>query len=106
MHIYDIFIAYVSWGEGGKSRPVLILEQGIGVVTVFNITTRYEDKSEAVRNKYFKINNWQHAGLNQESYIDTNGTVTLPQSSVELSLGTLTEDDAQRLLQFLAQQGI
>ena len=29
MNIYDIFIAYVSWDEAGKRRPVLILEQGI-----------------------------------------------------------------------------
>ena len=29
MEMYDIFIAYVSWGDGGKKRPVLILEQGL-----------------------------------------------------------------------------
>ena len=27
MNIYDIFIAYVSWGKDGKRRPVLILER-------------------------------------------------------------------------------
>ena len=103
MNIYDIFIAYVSWGEDGKRRPVLILEQGIGDVRVFNITTRYEGKSDAIRNKYFKINDWQQAGLNHESYIDTSATVTLPQSSVEHFLGILTKTDVQRLLVFLAQ---
>jgi len=103
MDIYDIYIAYISWGEDGKRRPVLILEQGIHGTTVFNITTRYEGKSEAVRNKYFKINDWQQAGLKSESYIDTNGTVTLPRSSVENLLGTLTESDVLRLLKFVAQ---
>ena len=103
MNIYDIYIAYVSWGDGGKRRPVLILEQGAGGVMAFNITTRYEGKSEVIRSKFFKINDWQQAGLSQESYIDTNGTVTLPPSAVEHPLGTLTEADVQQLLEFLAK---
>jgi mRNA-degrading endonuclease toxin of MazEF toxin-antitoxin module len=104
MSIYDIYIAYVSWGEDGKRRPVLVLEQGTYGVTVFNITTRYDGKSEAVQSKYFKINDWRQAGLKHESYIDTNETVTLPQSSVEHFLGTLTEADVQSLLEFLTQR--
>jgi hypothetical protein len=27
MEMFDLFIAYVSWGSDGKKRPVLILEQ-------------------------------------------------------------------------------
>jgi len=27
MDIFDIFITYISWGGGGKMRPVLIIEQ-------------------------------------------------------------------------------
>jgi len=104
MNIYDIFIAYVAWGEDGKRRPVMILEQGFESVKVFNITTRYNEKGSAVRNKYFKINDWQLAGLNHESYIDTNATVTLPQSSVEHLLGVLSETDVQKLIEFLSQQ--
>jgi len=104
MNIYDIFIAYVSWDKDGKRRPVLILEQEFESVKVFNITTRYRSKSEVIRNKYFKINDWQQAGLNHESYIDTNTTTTLPKSSIGYLLGTLTEADVQRLLTFLTQR--
>ena len=57
MNIFDIFIAYVSWGSGGKKRPVLILAQMAGGITVFNITTQYDDKSDAIRSKYFT--DWQ-----------------------------------------------
>ena len=103
MTIYDIYIAYVSWGDDGKRRPVLILEQGSNGVKVFNITTQYEGKSESVRSRFFKINEWQKAGLNQESYIDTNRTVTLPRSSVAQSAGKLTESDVQRLIEFLSK---
>jgi hypothetical protein len=60
-------------------------------------------KSEAIQSKYFKINDCQQVGLNHESYIDTSATVTLPQSSVEHLLGTLTETDIRRLLDFLAR---
>ena len=101
MNIFDIFIAYVSWDNDGKKRPVLILEQTTSGITVFNITTQYESKSEAIRSKYFKIHDWQQAGLDRQSYIDTNDTITLPPSSVEHPLGTLTEFDVERLIEFL-----
>ena len=107
MDIYDIFIAHVSWGSGGKKRPVLILEQMRNCITVFNITTKYENKSEYIRSRYFKIDNWQQAGLENQSYIDTNDTVTLPLSSVDVEhpMGTLTESDAQKFIAFLTWAG-
>ena len=103
MDIFDIYIAYVSWGSGGKKRPVLILGQLDDKITVFNITTKYEDKSEAVRIKYFKINDWKQAGLSQQSYIDTNNTIVLPVSAVDVQhpVGMLTDNDAERLLEFV-----
>ena len=105
MNIFDIFIAYVTWGGGGKKRPVLILEQRAGGVTVFNITTQYDGKSEIIRSKYFRINDWQQAGLKQQSYVDTNSTVTLPLTSVDLAhpVGTLTESDVRKLFEFISK---
>jgi len=81
----------------------LILEQIAGGVTVFNITTRYEDKSKTIRSNYFKINDWQQAGLNQQSYVDTNRTVTLPLSSVGVAhpVGTLTVSNVQKFIEFI-----
>ena len=109
INIFDIFTAYVSWGgvvnEVGSDRKrfVLILEQTAGGVMAFNITTRYEGKNEIVRGKYFKIKEWQQAGLSQPSYIDTNKTLTLPLSSLGVNhpVGTLTESDAQKFIEFL-----
>ena len=109
MNTFDIFIAYVSWGGvvnevgGDKKRLVLILEQTAGGVTVFNITTRYESKSEIIRGKYFKINDWQQAGLAQQSYIDTNQTLTVPLSSIRAarSVGSLTVSDVQKFIEFI-----
>jgi len=66
MNVFDIFVAYIEWGEGGKIRPILIIERQEKIITVFNITTQYEHKSEIIRNKYFKINDWKQAGLEKQ----------------------------------------
>jgi len=112
MNIFDILIAYITWGGvvnevgGDKKRLVMILEQTAGGVTVFNITTRYEGKSEIIRDKYFKIDDWQQAGLHQPSYIDTNKTVTLPLSSINVTrhVGTLTASDVQKFIEFIGNR--
>jgi len=105
MNIFDIFIAYVSWDNSGKYRPVLVIDQQDAVMSVFNITSRYNGKSEAIRGKYFKINDWQQAGLDRESYVDTNTLRDLPKAAWDgkKAIGTLTEADVQRLLEFLAK---
>ena len=102
MKIFDIYVAYVTWGSGGKKRPVLILEQKTSVVTVFTITTQYTTKSEAVRSKYYVINDWAQAGLYAQSYVNTEHTVTLPITALDAKpIGKLTKNDAQGLLAFL-----
>lgn len=103
MNIFDIFIAYVSWGNSGKHRPVLIIEQQVKTMSVFNITTQYENKNKTIRNKYFKIIDWQQAGLNQQSYVDTNTLRDLPKIAWKdkIVIGRLTESDIRRLFEFL-----
>ncbi|MCL2077029.1 MAG: hypothetical protein FWH08_01320 [Oscillospiraceae bacterium] len=105
MNIFDVFIAYVSWDGGGKMRPVLIIEHQETVVLVFNITTQFESKSETVRSKYFKITDWQQAGLDKPSYVDTTTIRDLPPKVLEgkSETGKLTKFDAQRLIEFLAK---
>ena len=103
MDIFDIFIAYISWGDGGKMRPVLVLEQQETVVHVFNITTQYESKSETVRRNYFKIIDWQHAGLSLQSYIDTNIVRDVPVVALhgKPKIGKLSTRDVQDFITFL-----
>ena len=103
MDVFDIFIAYVDWEGGGKSRPVLIIGRKEDVLMVFKITTQYEDKSEAIRKNYFKIIDWREAGLKQQSYVDTNSYRNLPKIAWKdkTPTGTLSETDIQRLLKFL-----
>jgi len=105
MNTFDIFLTYVSWGDSGKTRPVLVLEQNGAVVSVLNITTQYENKSEAVRSKYFKINDWKQAGLDRQSYADTNVIRDLPLVALDgkAAIGRLTNADVHRLLDFISR---
>ena len=105
MDIFDIYITYVSWGDSGKKRPVLIIEQQEKIVSVFNITTQYENKNEIIRSKYFMINDWQQAGLAKQSYVDTNVVRDLPIAALggKSEIGRLTENDVTRLIEFLSK---
>ena len=103
MELFDIFIAYISWGSVGKRRPVLVFSQGDDTVEVFQITTQYERKSKAIRVKYLKINDWRLSGLDKLSYIDTNNIVELPTAvfDTKTPIGQLTRKDRLRLREFI-----
>ena len=76
------------------------------LVKIYPITTKYENKSDAIKAKHFKINDWAQAGLNEQSYVDTGTRLTQALSifnDVD-PIGCLTESDKQRLRTFLAQR--
>ena len=103
MKPFDIFIAHISWGSDGKNRPVLAFILGDNTADVFKITTKFEDKSEAVRAQYFKINDWVQAGLDKQSYVDTGTLISLSTAALrnKTPIGKLTEHDKLRFLEFL-----
>jgi hypothetical protein len=104
MNPFDVCIAYVSWVGGGKRRPILLLSQDATYAEAFRITTQYANKSEAVKAQYFQIIDWQQAGLDKPSYIDTIESIELPIALISLPpVGTLTENDKLRLIEFLAE---
>jgi hypothetical protein len=103
MNPFDVCIAYVSWEDGGKRRPVLLLAKDEDYAQVFRITSQYANKSDAVKAKYLEILDWQQAGLDRASYIDTNTSVRVPIACISLSpIGKITENDKLRLLGFLS----
>jgi len=101
----DIFIYYVSWDNTGKRRPVLAYLINIDKIVVFPITTQYENKSETIRAKYFKVKDLAQSGLDRQSYIDTGTKYILPSSVVDKKnpIGKLSEDDAKRFKEFISQ---
>jgi len=104
MDPFNIFIACVSWGSGSKNRPVLVVQNCGSVISVFPITTQYENKSKTIQAQYFKMNDWSQAGLNKQSYIDTGTLLDLPSEVInnKQPIGKLTTADMQRLLVFLS----
>ncbi|MDR0897104.1 MAG: hypothetical protein LBN04_04535 [Oscillospiraceae bacterium] len=102
---YDLFIVYISWGTGGKSRPVLVLSMGETTVDVFPVTTQYANKSAAIQAKYYPIAQWREAGLDKESYVDTGTLLTIPLAVIakKAPIGQLTMYDRLGLLALLSK---
>ena len=102
----ELYIAYVAWGTGGKRRPVLVLSEEVDIISLYPITSQYDRKSKTMRAQYFVINDWQQAGLDKQSYVDTIDIVELSRSAIvtPLPIGKLSETDEMRLIEFLASQ--
>jgi len=105
MEPFELFITYISWGSGGKPRPVLVLLINEDTISVYPVTTQYENKNEFIKAQYFKINDWLQAGLDRQSYIDTGILLTFPISVIKNKkpIGRLTIEDKKRLLAFLTK---
>lgn len=101
MNPFDICIAYVSWENGGKRRPVLLITKGDEYTEAYRITSQYASKSEAVNTGYFKIGDWKQAGLAKPSYVDTITPVELPTERLSPPIGKLSDNDKLRLIEFL-----
>jgi len=106
MNPFDVFIAYVSWDGGGKSRPVLAYLTDEKNISVYQITTQYEQKSKIIQANYYKINDWADAGLEKQSYIDTGTLIKLPVSVIneKTPLGKLSDKDKQKLIDTLEKK--
>ena len=102
MKPYEIYIAYVSWVDGGKRRPVLVLNKQDEHVSILRITTQYESKSVSIQSMYLAVTDWQQAGLFMPSYIDTSKIIDLPITTLSaFPIGKLSERDRQKLIERL-----
>ena len=99
MNPYDLHIAFVSWGDDGKRRPVLILSADDNEVAVFQITSQFDSKSAIIQSQYIAIDDWAQAGLSKQSYIDIGRIIDLPIATVQPTpIGKLSENDLKKLL--------
>jgi hypothetical protein len=103
MSPYDIFLAYISWGESGKYRPILVYSLENSTAKAYQITTKFADKSKSIQSQYFEIKDWQQAGLQKPCYVNTIDKFTFPVAFVEqmLVVGKLTQNDKARFIRFL-----
>ena len=103
MSRFDVYIAYISWGDGGKHRPVLVYALDDDYVRLYPITTQYNSKSEMIKAKYFTIYDLVCAGLVKPSFIDTGTRLKQPKEILSRirPIGKLSENDKLRLIKFL-----
>lgn len=100
MKINDIYTAYVSWTQGGKRRPVLIIQENNTDVLVFKITSKY--KSSHVQKYYYPLIDWKISGLVKPSYVDTMSRVRLLKDEVSFHyVGRLSVRDRIGLAEFI-----
>jgi hypothetical protein len=106
MRPFDLFISHISWGSGGKLRPVILYAINAKFVVIYPITTQYKNKSKNIKSKYFRIDDWAKAGLHKQSYVDTGEKLKQSLSTLEgvITIGRLTKNDKQRFLKFLSNE--
>lgn len=102
MKISEIYTAYVSWGTGGKRRPILIVETEEKAFSFLNVTTKYAQKSPKIKKLYYPLQDWDKEGLNRQSYIDTGNLLRLFTKDATLTyVGQLTTRDKLGLAKFI-----
>lgn len=102
---YDVVLTLVKYVDSDKTtyRPALVIYFDGKEVGYYKITSRYTDKSEYIKSRYFEIKNWLQAGLRKPSWIDTINYYQISENEVRLKvIGNLTIDDRNRLEEFLA----
>ncbi|MDR0854114.1 MAG: hypothetical protein LBN34_07080 [Clostridiales Family XIII bacterium] len=101
MNVFEIYLVYLSWGEGGKVRPVLVMDIKEDHIFIYGITSVSPDKkSKKIADRYVPIQDWKASGLNLPSWIDINTRIALPagETSSLRFVGKLTIRDANRLI--------
>ncbi|AMV61047.1 Hypothetical protein ADU71_1515 [Pediococcus damnosus] len=104
MKINDVATAFVRYIniDQGKRRPILIVKIKDDFVLAFKITSQFKNKSQQIRQNYFKITDWQQTGLKKPSWIDTNSQpLEFPTKMVGNSFGHLSEADRISFRDFL-----
>lgn len=100
-----IATAYVRFVQlkNGKRRPIFVLKENNNKIIFFDITTKYKNKSDFIKQWYFEIRDYSGTGLNKHSWIDTFRVYSLNKTDEnEIKyIGDLSDNDTHRLVKFL-----
>lgn len=101
----NIATAYVRFIQttGGNRRPVFIIRETGDQIIFFDITTKYKNKSDYIKQWYFEIQDYKSTGLNKLSWIDTFKLYSLSKKSPNKIkyIGKLSDNDTSRFVKFL-----
>ena len=96
---WEIWWTYVAFdkGDGGKERPVLVLEDGTAFVLALMVTSHEQ------RNVYgeYDVTKWQSAGLKKPSTIRTTKKLQLIENDLIYKMGDLQPFDIVMLKRLL-----
>ena len=100
----NIAITYVRFiqTKGGRWRPIFVIKETNDKLIFFNITTKYENKSDYIRKWYFEILDYEFTGLNKHSWIDTYKVYSLSKDLAKVNfIGKLSDNDLHKLSLFI-----
>lgn len=109
MNRSDIATVYVAFSSSakGKRRPVYIIQEIDQTIHFFSITSKYQTKSEQIKQQYVEIRDWEQAGLRKKSWIDIGTINEIPKDKkgiVWKKIGVLSDNDLQRLESMLCSK--
>lgn len=108
MSEHTVAFTFVEYADspGGKKRPVVVMSLNGDTIAFYKITSQYENKSEIIRNKYYKIRDWVYANLSRESWVDVNNLIEISKDSLQFTVvGRLSARDIKGLRDFIAREG-
>ncbi|EOH94868.1 type II toxin-antitoxin system PemK/MazF family toxin [Enterococcus pallens] len=110
MNKSDIATVYVAFTNdvNGKRRPVYIIQEDDQTVHFFSIASKYQTKSEKIKQQYVEIRDWEQAGLRKKSWIDIDTVNEIPKDKkgiIGKKIGVLSDDDLCRLESMLFSRG-
>lgn len=90
-------VPYVENGQS-KTRPILLWKLN-DVAIFYKITSKFANKSDAIRENYFPIMYWKDAGLKKPSFVDLNTRYNAKMFAnyPVREIGRLTRQDAVNL---------
>jgi len=100
----DIVISYVAFSEkkGGKIRPTAIIVDVGEWFVAYPITSQFGRKSSRIQRQYYKIKEWQNAGLTKPSWIDVGNKIEINKKLISTKkIGSLSILDIRGLREFI-----
>lgn len=84
MEPMELYIASIPFEDkkSQKPRPALVVAVKVNVVSIFKITSKYQNKSNEIKRLYYLIVDWKAAGLRKRSYVDTHRFYNLPEKFI------------------------
>jgi hypothetical protein len=91
-----LFVSYKGRDGEGKRRPIIaITDQDSQTARIYSVTSKYENKSEYIKRRYYEIQDLDLAGLDRKSWIDVGSlaVIDLEILSNAVQYGTLATID-------------